>query len=111
MKRLLALLVLAVALFYIAWPAYSGYTIKTALDAKDADALRKCVDFESVRASMRPAISVKVETLLDAAADKAGPAAAKIYAALKSIHGAAFLSTYANAPIVVLYEVNNGQLF
>ena len=84
MKRLLALVVLAAALFYVAWPAYSGYALKAALEAKDVEALRASVDFDSVRETMRPAITVKVETLLDTAAEKAGPAAAKIYAALKT---------------------------
>ena len=84
MKRLIGLLIVAAAAFYVVWPAYSGYQIKTALDSHDADGLRARVDFESVRDSMRPAITAKVETTLDNAAEKAGPASAKIYTALKS---------------------------
>lgn len=84
MKRLFGLVLLAAVAFYVAWPAYSGYQIKTALDDRDADGLRSRVDFETVRGSMRPAITAKVETTLDNAAEKAGPAGAKIYTALKS---------------------------
>ncbi len=84
MKRIVSLLIIAAALFYVAWPAYSGAAIKAALEAKDAGALRERVDFDAVRESMRPAITIKVETVLDAAAEKAGPSAAKIYAALKT---------------------------
>ena len=84
MKRLIGLCVLGLALFYIAWPAYSGYAIRAALDAKDPGALRERIDFESVRTSMRPAITAKVESTLDAAATKAGPNGANIYAALKT---------------------------
>ena len=84
MKRLLSLLILGLALFYVAWPAYSGYAIKTALDAKDAAGLNARINFPQVRKSLRPAITVKVESALDAAATKAGPSGAKIYAALKT---------------------------
>ncbi len=84
MKRLLSLVVFAATLFYIAWPAYSGYAIKQALDASDAAGLSERVDFPAVRNSMRPAITTKVEETLDATAAKAGPSAAKIYAALKT---------------------------
>jgi Protein of unknown function (DUF2939) len=84
MKRLLSLLILGLALFYVAWPAYSGHVIKSALDAKDATGLNARIDFPQVRNSMRPAITAKVESTLDAAATKAGPSGAKIYAALKT---------------------------
>lgn len=84
MKRLLSIILSAAVLFYGVWPAYSGYSIKGALDAKDPDGLRQRIDFESVRSSLRPAIAAKVESSLDAAAEKAGPGGAKIFAALKT---------------------------
>ena len=84
MKRLLLLVVFAAMLFYVAWPAYSAYVIKTALDNNDADTLNARIDFPAVRASLRPAITAKVEATLDAASAKAGPSGAKIYAALKT---------------------------
>ncbi len=59
------------------WPAYSGYEIKTSLDAHDAARLAAKIDFPSVRASLRPAVAAKVEKTLTAdAASKAGPARA-----------------------------------
>lgn len=85
MKRLLALVFVALALFYVAWPAYSAHAIKVALDQQDAAGLSERIDFPAVRSSMRPAITAKVETALDAAAaGKTGASAAKIYAALKT---------------------------
>ncbi len=74
MKRLMTLLVLIGLAFYGAWPAYSGYTIKSALAAKDSETLSAKIDFPSVRESMRPAVSAKVETSLAKSLKKAGPA-------------------------------------
>jgi hypothetical protein len=75
MKLLSTLLFLAAIAFYIAWPAYSGYEIKTSLDAKDAGRLSAKIDFPSIRASLRPAVAAKVEKTLTAALKKAGPGA------------------------------------
>jgi hypothetical protein len=72
MRRLLSLLILALLVFYGAWPAYSGYTIKTALESKDAALLSSKVDFPSVRESMRPAVTAKVEAALTKVLEKAG---------------------------------------
>lgn len=85
MKRLLAIIFVALGLFYVAWPAYSARAIKVALDEQDAQTLSERIDFPAVRSSMRPAITAKVESALDAAAaSKTGAGAAKIYAALKT---------------------------
>jgi len=73
MKSLGSLLFLAAIAFYIAWPAYSGYEIKTSLDAKDAERLSAKIDFPSIRVSLRPAVATKVEKTLTAALKKAGP--------------------------------------
>ena len=78
MKRLITLLVLAGLAFYGAWPAYSGYTIKQALAAKDTDTLSAKIDFPSVRESMRPAVSAKVEASLAKSLKKAGPAGGEL---------------------------------
>lgn len=75
MKRLIFLLALVAVAFYGLWPAYSGYEIKSALEAKDAARLSSKVDFPSVRESMRPAVSARVEELFKEALKKAGPAA------------------------------------
>lgn len=73
MKSLGSLAFLLAIAFYIAWPAYSGYEIKTALDAKDPERLSAKIDFPSVRASLRPAVAAKVEKTLADALKKAGP--------------------------------------
>lgn len=68
-----ALAILAALAFYIAWPAYSGYQIKQAIDAKDQNALAAKIDFPSVRASLRPTVTARVENELATAFKKAGP--------------------------------------
>jgi Protein of unknown function (DUF2939) len=83
MKRLVGLILTGLAVFYIAWPAFAAYQIKSSLDAQDAASLSSRVDFDSVRQSLRPAISATVESSINAAAEKAGPAGAGIYGALK----------------------------
>jgi hypothetical protein len=54
MRRLVSLVVLAALGFYVAWPAYSLYRIRGALDAQDAQVLASKVDFDSVRESLKP---------------------------------------------------------
>jgi hypothetical protein len=83
MKRLLGLIFLLLAGFYVVWPGFAAYQIKSALEAKDKDGLAGLVDFDSVRQSLRPAIAAKVESSITQAADKAGPAGAGIFGALK----------------------------
>jgi hypothetical protein len=73
MKSLGTLLFIVALAFYVAWPVYSGYEIKTALDAKNAERLSAKIDFPSIRASLRPAVATKVEKTLTEALKKAGP--------------------------------------
>jgi hypothetical protein len=73
MKSLCALLVLGAISFYGLWPAYSGYAIKSAFDAEDPAALERKIDFPSVRASLRPAVSAEVEAAMSDLLKKAGP--------------------------------------
>ncbi len=69
MFRLLFLIVMiGLGGFYVAWPAWSGYQIKTALDLNDAAGLGQKIDFERVRASLRPAVTAEVEKSLAAMA-------------------------------------------
>ncbi len=84
MKRLVGFFVAALAVFYIVWPGFAAYQIKSSLDAKDAAALSSQVDFDSVRQSLRPAVAAKVESSINLAAEKSGPAGASIYGALKT---------------------------
>jgi hypothetical protein len=54
MRRIVLLAILLLALFYVAWPAFSLHRINTALQRGDADLLAAKVDFDSVRESLRP---------------------------------------------------------
>lgn len=72
MSRLFALIILALVGFYVAWPAWSGYQIKAALDAGDTTTLARKIEFERVRASLRPAVAAEVEKSLAAAVSASG---------------------------------------
>lgn len=63
---------LAVLAFYVAWPAFSGYEIKSSLDGHNVEGLNAYIDFPSVRASLKPAVAVKVDKVLTDALRKAG---------------------------------------
>lgn len=65
MKRLIALAILLLLGFYVVWPAWSGYRIAAALQAKDAAMLKSKIDFTSVRAGLRPVVEVEVGKELD----------------------------------------------
>ncbi len=67
MGRLLGLILIAAVIFYAAWPGYSAYRIKTALDTNDAAALESKVDFDAVRQSLKPAVTIEAEKAMTAA--------------------------------------------
>ncbi|HRD78442.1 MAG TPA: DUF2939 domain-containing protein [Hyphomicrobiaceae bacterium] len=61
-KAFIALAVLlALAGFYVAWPAYTGHVIGQALKAGDAAALERKIDFPRVRESLKSHLVVEVE--------------------------------------------------
>ena len=62
----IAVAVLALIGFYVAWPAYSGYRIKTALDQRNPDLLARKIDFDGVRASLSPIVTAKVDDEINA---------------------------------------------
>jgi Protein of unknown function (DUF2939) len=72
MKKLLALVVLALIGFYVAWPAWSGYRIWNALESQDAGVLEGKIDFASVRESLRPTVTSEVEKQFDAQSKQLG---------------------------------------
>lgn len=72
-KTLPALGVLVTSAFYVAWPAYSGYQIRDALEAHDEARLSDKVDFESVRASLKPIVAARLATELEKLLKQAGP--------------------------------------
>jgi Protein of unknown function (DUF2939) len=61
MKKIIALLVLALLGFYVAWPAWSGYRLATALGDGNEALLAAKVDFPAVRESLRPTVTTEVE--------------------------------------------------
>lgn len=76
MRRILFIAVLAAIGFWVAWPAYSGYRISAALRGSDAASLGSSVDFDGVRASLRPFVGAEVEKRLGGVLEKAGVGAA-----------------------------------
>ncbi len=76
MRRILFLALLAAVGFWVAWPAYSGYRINSALQGGDAAALAGKIDFDSVRASLRPVATVEAERRLDELLSRSGAGAA-----------------------------------
>ena len=72
MKTIIGLLIAGVLGFYVAWPAYTGYRIKTALDTDNADLLAAKIDFDRVRTSLRPAVTTEVEKAMTAAIRQGG---------------------------------------
>ncbi|MEQ1612700.1 MAG: DUF2939 domain-containing protein [Hyphomicrobiaceae bacterium] len=83
MKRIIGLLVVALLAFYVAWPAWSGYSIKSALQAQDPVGLAAKIDFDRVRQSLRPAITRKVDDGVDRYQAQLGGAAGMIIGQLR----------------------------
>ncbi len=75
MKRLITLAVLAALGFYIAWPAWSGYRIATALSSENESLLESKVDFVQVRESLKPAVMAEIGKGIDKSTGSLGPMA------------------------------------
>jgi hypothetical protein len=75
---------IAVLAFYVAWPAFSGYEIKSSLDGHNVEGLMARIDFPSVRASLKPAVAAKVDKVLTDALRKAGTAGGALVDQLKA---------------------------
>lgn len=65
MRRLISLLVLVALGFYVAWPAWSLYRVRNALDAQDAATLSSKVDFVAVRDSLKPFATAEMTKAID----------------------------------------------
>lgn len=74
MKKLLALIVVALLGFYVAWPAYTGYAIHAALEAEDSNVLAQKIDFPQVRESIREPVMLKLDARLGEMLKDFGPA-------------------------------------
>lgn len=74
MKRLILLIVVLLAGFYVAWPAFSGYRIYQGLEGNDPAVLATKIDFPSVRRSMRGPVLSQVNTRIETVMKDLGPA-------------------------------------
>ena len=72
-KTLPTLGALVASAFYVAWPAYSGYQIRDALEMRDEARLSDKVDFPSVRASLTPIVAARLEIEMGKLLKQAGP--------------------------------------
>lgn len=61
MRLISALVVVLAGLFYVAWPAWSAYQLKLALESGDVAGVERGIDFPSVRQSLRPAATAAIE--------------------------------------------------
>jgi hypothetical protein len=68
MRLWTALAVVLVGLFYVAWPAWSAYQLKIALESGDVAGVERGIDFPAVRQSLRPAVTASIEENLREAA-------------------------------------------
>lgn len=84
MKKLLALIVLAIFGFYAAWPIYSGWRLMNAMNNGDAAGLANLVDFDSVRRSMRPAVESQISQRVDEQVAQMNPLVGKMAGEMKS---------------------------
>ena len=62
MRKLLILLILGAIGFYVGWPVYSAWQIKSALQNGDAGILSSKIDFDSIRTSLKPGVAGRGET-------------------------------------------------
>lgn len=59
------LVLVALAGFYGAWPAYTGHVIRTAIKGGDAATLAGKVDYAEVRAALRPVVASELQRALE----------------------------------------------
>ena len=74
MIRFILLIVLFAIGFYVAWPAYTGYSIYRGLEGNDPKTLAAKIDFPSVRKSMREPVLSQVNTRIESVMKNLGPA-------------------------------------
>lgn len=87
MKRLVFLIVVLLLGFYVGWPAYSGYELRSALERKDVSTVGRKIDFPSVRKSLEPIVNREVADGMDRYLKDLGPLAGMLAPVLKSQYG------------------------
>ena len=87
MKRSILLIsvvvLLAIAGFYGAWPAWSGYRIRAAIENQDVALLESKIEFPAVRAALKPTVTAEVNRQVELRLKDAGPLGALIGSQLK----------------------------
>lgn len=83
MKRIIALLIVLLLAFYVAWPGWTAWQISSAIKARDAATLERKIDFPGVRLSLRPAAEQKIGEIYDRFQQQASPGAAVIIGGIK----------------------------
>lgn len=68
MRILTGVVVIVLGLFYVAWPAWSAYQLKIALESGDAGGVARGIDFPAVRNALRPVVAAGIEQNLKSAA-------------------------------------------
>ena len=81
-------LVLALAGFYVIWPAWMARQIRYAIETNDPPALERYVDFPAVRARAKPLVAAEMQRSLERLKREAGPIGAAIAGQLKESLGA-----------------------
>jgi hypothetical protein len=84
MGKILGLVVLALLGFYVAWPAYTGYAIKSALDSDNATLLASKIDFDRLRESLKPAVTAEADKAATAAIQQGAGANAALLKQLQT---------------------------
>ena len=80
-------LVLALVGFYVAWPGWTGYQIRQAIETNDPAALERRIDFDQVRARAKGLVADRVQQSLDQLQKQAGPLGTALAEKLKGSLG------------------------
>jgi hypothetical protein len=83
MARIFTICILAMLGFYVAWPVYSAFAIKSAVASGNADQLATKIDFDQLRSSLKPSVTLEVEKAMTAALQQGGKDNAQLLAQLK----------------------------
>ena len=83
MKRIVVVALLAFLGFYAAWPAWSGYRIRTAIETENVSLLEAKIEFPAVRTALKPLIAAELERTIAQALRDAGPLGGLIGGQLK----------------------------
>ena len=113
MKRLIGLAVALLILgFYGAWPAWTGWRIRTAFETNDAALLESKVDFPSVRQSLKEPVTAEIQRQIERLARDAGPFGALLAGQIKGDVPARLAESTINTvvtPAGVLRMVREGR--